>query len=77
MLRGKGSQTVPAGDRVVIEMPGGGGLGDPRRRPVERVLADVRAGLVSPAAAAREYGVVIAADGVVDTAATAALRRAS
>ncbi|MEJ0071317.1 MAG: hypothetical protein WDO24_24080 [Pseudomonadota bacterium] len=28
----------------MIEMPGGGGLGDPRRRPVERVLADVRAG---------------------------------
>ena len=73
-LRGKGSQTVPRGDRVVIEMPGGGGLGDPRRRPVERVLADVRAGLVSRAAAERDYGVVIAADGALDRAATDALR---
>ena len=76
-LRGKGLQTVPVGDRLVIEMPGGGGLGDPRRRPVERVLADVRAGLVSRAAAAREYGVVIAADGAVDATATDALRGAA
>src|SRR5258706_3349067 len=36
-LRGKGQQTVPKGDRVVIEMPGGGGLGDPKRRPLERL----------------------------------------
>jgi N-methylhydantoinase B len=76
-LRGKGAQTVPAGDRLVIEMPGGGGLGDPRRRPVARVLADVRAGLVSRAAAARDYGVVIAADGALDAPATDALRHAS
>jgi N-methylhydantoinase B len=76
VLRGKGQQTVPAGDRVVIEMPGGGGLGDPRRRPVERVVADVRAGLVSHDAAAHDYGVVIAADGTLDGAATAALRPA-
>jgi N-methylhydantoinase B len=77
VMRGKGQQTVPTGERVVIEMPGGGGLGDPRLRPVERVLADVRAGLVSIAAAAREYGVVIAADGTVDAAATAARRAAA
>jgi len=76
-LRGKGSQTVPKGDTVVIEMPGGGGLGDPRRRPVARVLADVRAGLVSPAAAARDYGVVVGADGALDEAATAARRSAA
>jgi N-methylhydantoinase B len=55
---------------VVIEMPGGGGLGDPRTRPVERVLADVRAGLVTREAAARDYGVVIAADGAIDQRAT-------
>jgi N-methylhydantoinase B len=76
-LRGKGQQTVPRGDRVVIEMPGGGGLGDPRQRPVERVLADVRAGLVSREAAARDYGVVIAADGALDRAATEARRSAA
>ncbi len=77
VLRGKGQQTVPKGDRVVIEMPGGGGLGDPRHRPVELVLADVRAGLVSREAAARDYGVVIAADGALDRAATDARRSAA
>ncbi|MBI3513768.1 MAG: hydantoinase B/oxoprolinase family protein, partial [Proteobacteria bacterium] len=73
-LRGKGQQTVPKGDRVVIEMPGGGGLGDPKQRSVQRVVADVRAGLVSREAAARDYGVVIAADGALDRAATDARR---
>ena len=34
VLRGKGLQTVTPKDRVIIAMPGGGGLGDPRRRPV-------------------------------------------
>ena len=29
-LRGKGRQPIPAGDRLIMEMPGGGGLGDPR-----------------------------------------------
>ena len=77
VLRGKGSQTVPKGDTVVIEMPGGGGLGDPRQRPVERVLADLRAGLVSREAAARDYGVVVGADGALDRAATDARRSAA
>ncbi|MGH7861852.1 MAG: hypothetical protein ACREOS_06375, partial [Candidatus Dormibacteraceae bacterium] len=40
-----------------IELPGGGGMGDPRRRPVEAVAADVRAGLVSPDRALTDYGV--------------------
>ena len=35
MLRGKGQQTVPSKDRVIIAMPGGGGLGNPRKRPVD------------------------------------------
>ena len=38
---------------------GGGGYGDPRERPVEDVLADVRNGLVSVARARDDYGVVI------------------
>ena len=47
-LRGKGFQTVPPGERLVIETPGGGGIGPPSERPAERVEADVAAGLVSP-----------------------------
>ena len=73
-LAGKGTQTVPAGERVVIEMPGGGGLGDPKARDFAAVADDCRAGLVSPAAAQASYGVTLAADGSVDENATRRLR---
>jgi N-methylhydantoinase B len=52
------------GDVFRLDTPGGGGYGDPLARPAERVLADVREGLVSPEAAASQYGVVLTADGV-------------
>ncbi len=55
-LRAKGRQAVPAGERLVLEMPGGGGYGDPRARPAKRIAEDLRNGLVSPEAAARDYG---------------------
>lgn len=76
-LRGKGQQTVPKGDRVIIEMPGGGGLGDPRSRDPEAVASDVRLGFVSVEAARRDYGVVVSEDGVIDSRATATLRAAA
>ncbi len=50
------------GDVFRLDTPGGGGYGDPRARPAERVLADVREGLVSAEAAERDYGVVLTAD---------------
>ena len=56
-LRGKGQQTIPPGERLRLELPGGGGLGDPRERNPEKVRADVRNGLVSPEAAEQVYGV--------------------
>ncbi len=55
-LKGKGQQVIPAGDRLVLEMPGGAGHGDPTDRDPERVRADLRDELVSPEAAARDYG---------------------
>ena len=73
-LEGKGTQTIPRNDRVVIEMPGGGGLGDPMARDPAAVAADVRAGLVSSQAARADYGVALTTDGVVDIDATAGLR---
>jgi N-methylhydantoinase B len=76
-LRGKGLQTVPRGDRVVISMPGGGGLGDPLQRDPAAVASDVRLGLVSPEAARERYGVALGADGSVDRDATAVLRAAA
>ena len=74
VLRGKGQQTVPLNDRVIIAMPGGGGLGNPRRRPAAVVADDVRQGFISAEAAQRDYGVAVNDDGAVDEAATAKLR---
>ena len=74
-LRGKGQQTIPSGKSYVMEAPGGGGLGDPKRREAARVAADVIAGLVSRESAERDYGVVVKEDGSIDEPATAVLRR--
>ena len=74
-LKGKGRQSVPAGDGVVMEMPGGGGLGDPLTREPGHVADDVRDGLVSRQAALADYGVVIGDDGAFDEAATTARRQ--
>ena len=48
---------VRAGDVVCLEKSGGGGLGDPRERPFERVVDDVLDGYVSRASALADYGV--------------------
>lgn len=55
-LRAKGLQAIPRGDRLVLEVPGGAGLGDPQQRDAALVAADVAAGLVSPEAARTDYG---------------------
>jgi N-methylhydantoinase B len=44
------------GDVVWLEKAGGGGLGDPHRRPFAKLLDDVLDGYVSRAAAIQEYG---------------------
>ncbi|MFD0855082.1 hypothetical protein ACFQ07_22770, partial [Actinomadura adrarensis] len=54
---------------------GGGGFGDPRRRPVDKVAEEVRFGLVSVQAARDAYGVVVDTDGRIDRAATEDLRK--
>lgn len=56
-LRGKGVHRIPAGRRVILDLPGGGGLGDPSRRDPAAVAADVAAGYVSPQAARTIHGV--------------------
>ena len=55
-LPGKGRHNVPRGDRIVIQSPGGGGLGDPRTRDRALVRRDVEHELISPAAARAAYG---------------------
>jgi N-methylhydantoinase B len=73
-LRGMGQQTVPQKDKLIISMPGGGGLGNPRRRAVAAVADDVRQGFISPDAARRDYGVAVNDDGSVDETETRKLR---
>lgn len=73
-LRTKGLQIVPDGDRLMLMLPGGGGMGDPSERDLARVARDVRDGLVSAQEARELYRVVVSRDGVIDEAATAALR---
>jgi N-methylhydantoinase B len=58
-MRGMGRQVVPIGDRLVVHMPGGGGIGDPAQRDPAAVAADVKAGYVSREAAALDYGVTV------------------
>ena len=75
ILRTKGYQVIPDGDRLILELPGGAGMGRPDTRDPEAVVRDVRDGLVSRENARSLYHVVIDSDGMLETAATAALRR--
>jgi len=76
---------VPLSKEVISELPpgtiwyqragGGGGYGDPFRRPAEKVLKDVKNGVLSAAAAREDYGVVIDPETLeVDQEATRLLR---
>jgi N-methylhydantoinase B len=67
------SLDVEAGDQLHFITWGGGGWGNPLERDPALVGLEIRQGLVS-VAGARAYGVVADAEGMVDAAATAALR---
>jgi N-methylhydantoinase B len=73
-LRTKGYQVIPDGDRLILGLPGGGGMGDPATREPALVARDVRDGLVSAEDAAALYKVVVSTDGVLDEAATRIMR---
>ncbi|MSO92812.1 MAG: hydantoinase B/oxoprolinase family protein [Rhodospirillales bacterium] len=75
-LRAKGEQMIPPGERLRLDLPGGGGLGDPRRREPARVAADVRDGVLSREAARALYGVALTDGGDVDIAESVRLRAA-
>ncbi len=53
-------------DRVQLNLPGGGGYGDPFERDPQMVLWDVINGYVSQEAARRDYGVVVIYSGRPD-----------
>jgi N-methylhydantoinase B len=73
-LRTKGFQVIPDGERLILELPGGAGMGDPAARDPALVSRDVRDGLVSAANARALYKVALGVDGGVDQPATQALR---
>ena len=47
VLRTKGYQVIPEGERLILELPGGGGMGPPAERDPALLARDVRDGLVS------------------------------
>ncbi len=55
-LPGKGRDLIPEGETLVLETPGGGGIGPAGERAVEAVEADLSAGLISTEAAKAHYG---------------------
>ena len=50
---------IEPGDEITVLDAGGGGHGDPRDRPLEKVLEDVSNGFVSVEGALRDYGVKV------------------
>jgi N-methylhydantoinase B len=73
-LRTKGLQIIPDGERLVLELPGGAGMGDPGARDPALVARDVLDGLVSVENARRLYKVAVRGDGALDEAETSRLR---
>jgi N-methylhydantoinase B len=55
-LTGKGVYEIPAGQRLIIELPGGGGWGNPANRAPHTLADEVAWGLVSSQSAQSCYG---------------------
>jgi N-methylhydantoinase B len=55
-IRTKGYQTIPKGRRLLLKLPGGGGMGDPKQRDRALVERDVADGLVGAEKAKELYG---------------------
>src|SRR5699024_5764547 len=73
-LQSKTMLRMGHGDRLTVNLSGGGGYGSPLERDPEAVLWDVQNKRVTQAAAYSEYGVVIKNDMTIDGQATQQLR---
>jgi N-methylhydantoinase B len=60
--------------RFICYGPAGGGYGNPLERDPQKVADDVLDGVISPATALRDYGVVVSPKGAIDQAATSKAR---
>lgn len=59
LVHPKGRYVLKPGDVITMHEAGGGGFGDPRERPLSKVLEDVENGFVTIHGALRDYGVEI------------------
>lgn len=73
-LQSKTMLRMGDGDRLTVNLSGGGGYGPPLERDPDAVLWDVQNKRVTQAAAYSEYGVVIKGDMTIDKQATKELR---
>ncbi len=55
IMKGKGTQLISPGERLVIETSGGGGMGDPSQRDPAAIARDLDNELVSPTAVTGNY----------------------
>ena len=51
----KGIYRIPAGERLILQTPGGGGIGDPVDRDRDAVARDLSDGLITEEAAKKTY----------------------
>ena len=54
-LTTKALHTVPPGDSLIVELPGGGGFGDPHARSAAALAEDLAAGMITEAGAKADY----------------------
>ena len=65
-LNAKALKDLKAGEIVHVNLPGGGGYGDPLKRDIEKVRWDVVEAYISPEEAERRYGVAVRYSGDAD-----------
>ncbi|MGR3908332.1 hydantoinase B/oxoprolinase family protein [Burkholderia sp. SR8] len=58
-MKGKGTQAVGDYQRVVLSLPGGGGVGSPEQRSKEELLRDIRNEYISEAQLRDDYGITL------------------
>jgi len=58
-MRGKGTQAIGENQRVVLSLPGGGGVGSPDQRDREALARDIRNEYISEAQLRDDYGITL------------------
>ena len=46
---------VQPGERLLLELPGGGGLGNPKNREIQKIKEDIEGGYITKEGAKRDY----------------------